>query len=96
MMRNNASLSSDQARWHVGKSRVHLATRPLLSQHDRPALIKTNNVERVLIDIEPNTTIAVVSIETWLWHPWPASIAGGAGGRPDHSINGRQNRAAWH
>jgi hypothetical protein len=52
MMRTNASLHADQARWHVGKSRVHLATRPLLPQHDRPALIKANNVERVLTNID--------------------------------------------
>jgi hypothetical protein len=52
MMRTDASLHADQARWHVGKSRVHLATRPLLPQHDRPALIKANNVERVLTNID--------------------------------------------
>jgi hypothetical protein len=52
MMRTNASLHADQARWHVGKSRIHLATRPLLPQHDRPALIKANNVERVLTNID--------------------------------------------
>jgi hypothetical protein len=52
MMRTNAGLHADQARWHVGKSRVHLATRPLLPQHDRPALIKANNMERVLTNID--------------------------------------------
>jgi hypothetical protein len=36
---------ADQARRHVGKSCAHLATRPLLPQHDRGALIKANNVE---------------------------------------------------
>ena len=34
------------------------------------------------------------SAETWraprLWRPWPASLAGGAGARPDHPINGHQ------
>ena len=32
------------------------------------------------------------NFETWrapcLWRPWSASIAGGAGARPDHSISG--------
>src|SRR5262249_31033687 len=30
----------------------HLATRPLLAQHDRTAPIETHNVERVLADID--------------------------------------------
>src|SRR6202050_3933143 len=52
MMRTNERFHSDQAGWHVVKSRVPLATRPLLPQHDRPALIKANNVERVLTNID--------------------------------------------
>jgi hypothetical protein len=35
--------------WQIA---LHLATRPLLPQHDRAALIKANNVERVLADID--------------------------------------------
>jgi len=45
MMRANAGFHADQARRHVRKSCFHLATRPLLTQHDRAALIKANNVE---------------------------------------------------
>jgi hypothetical protein len=45
MMRADAGLHADQARRHGGKPCFHLATRPLLTQHNRPALIKANNVE---------------------------------------------------
>jgi hypothetical protein len=45
MMRTNARLHADEARRHIGKPRFHLATRPLLTQHYRAALIKANNVE---------------------------------------------------
>ena len=45
MMRADAGFHADQARRHIGKSCVHLAPRPLLTQHDRAALIKANNVE---------------------------------------------------
>jgi hypothetical protein len=40
MMRADAGFHADQARRHVCKSCFHLATRPLLPQHDRAALIK--------------------------------------------------------
>jgi hypothetical protein len=33
----------------------YLATRPLLPQHDRAALIDTNNVKRVLANTAPTT-----------------------------------------
>jgi hypothetical protein len=52
MMRADAGLHADQARWQVGKSRLDLATRPLLPQHDATALILANDVERVLADID--------------------------------------------
>ena len=39
MMRANAGLHADQARRHVGKPSIDLATRPLLPQHDRAAAI---------------------------------------------------------
>ena len=45
VVRTDTSFHADQARRHVGKSCVHLATRPLLSQHDRAALIEANHVE---------------------------------------------------
>jgi len=45
-------LHADQAGWHIGKSCLHLATRPLLAQHNRTALIKADNMERVLADID--------------------------------------------
>jgi hypothetical protein len=52
VMRANASLHADQATRHAGKPRCYLATRPLLAQDDRTALIETHNVERVLADID--------------------------------------------
>jgi hypothetical protein len=52
MVRTNAGLHSDQARRQVGKARFHLATRPLLPKHDRTALIVTDNMKRVLADID--------------------------------------------
>jgi hypothetical protein len=45
MMRADAGFHSDQAPRHVGQTCLDLATRPLLPQHDRAALIKANNVE---------------------------------------------------
>jgi hypothetical protein len=52
MMRANARFHADQARRHVGKPCFHLATRPLLPQHNCTALIETNHVERVLANID--------------------------------------------
>jgi hypothetical protein len=52
MMRTDAGLHADQARRHVGKACGYLATRPLLMQHDRAALIVAHDVERVLTDID--------------------------------------------
>jgi hypothetical protein len=48
----NAGFHADQARRNVREPCFHLATRPLLAQHDRTALIETHNVERVLADID--------------------------------------------
>jgi hypothetical protein len=52
MMRTNTSLHADQARRHVGKPCLDLATRPFLTQLNCTALIETYNVERVLADID--------------------------------------------
>src|SRR5262245_51341205 len=51
-MRANTGFHANQARRNVRQPCFHLATRPLLPQHDRTALIETNNVERVLADID--------------------------------------------
>ena len=53
-MRADAGLHADQARRQVGKSRLDLAARPFLLQHDRAALIVPYDVERVLADIDSN------------------------------------------
>jgi hypothetical protein len=44
--------SPGDATGQVGKPCLNLATRPLLTQHDRTAPVQTNNVERVLADID--------------------------------------------
>src|SRR5580700_2519780 len=54
MMRSDAGLHPDQAPRHIGKTSLYLATRPLLSQHDRTAIIQGYNVERVLSNIDAN------------------------------------------
>jgi len=50
----DAGFHADQARRHIGEPRFHLATRPLLPQHDSAARIVTHDVERVLADIDPD------------------------------------------
>jgi hypothetical protein len=52
MMGADARLHADQARLHVGKPRFHLTARPFLPQHDCTTLIKADEVERVLADID--------------------------------------------
>jgi hypothetical protein len=52
MMCADAGLHANQARRQIGKSRLDLATRPFLPQHDDTALILANDVERVLADID--------------------------------------------
>jgi hypothetical protein len=54
MMRADAGLHADQARRHVGKAGLHLATRPFLTKYDGATLIATYDVERVLADIDTN------------------------------------------
>jgi hypothetical protein len=52
MMCANAGLHADQARRHVGEPRFNLAARPLLPQRNCAPVIETNDVERVLADID--------------------------------------------
>jgi hypothetical protein len=47
----DAGFHADQARRYIGEPRFHLATRPLLPQHDGAARIVAHDVERVLADI---------------------------------------------
>jgi hypothetical protein len=48
----DAGFHADQARRHIGEPRFHLATRPLLPQHDGAARIVAHDVERVSADID--------------------------------------------
>ena len=54
MMRSDAGLHPDQARRHIRKTSLYLVARPLLTQHDRTAIIESYNVERVLPNIDTN------------------------------------------
>ena len=42
----------DQATQYIGEPRFHLATRPLLPQHDGAARIVAHDVKRILPDID--------------------------------------------
>src|SRR6267143_1796804 len=48
----DASFHADQASRYIGEPRFHLATRPLLPQHDGAARIVAHDVERVLADVD--------------------------------------------
>jgi hypothetical protein len=52
VMRTNACLHADQTRRNIREPRLHLGSRPLLPQHDCAAFIETNDVERVLPDVD--------------------------------------------
>ena len=91
MMRADAGFHPDQARRHVGKARIYLATRPLLPQYNGTTLIVADDVERVLPDIDADHGDCALEL---LGHgvllvfdaPSQHPIAGGAGARPDHPI----------
>src|SRR5882672_11440033 len=48
----DAGFHADRAWRYIGEPRFHLATRPLLPQHDGAARILAHDVERVLADID--------------------------------------------
>jgi hypothetical protein len=52
VMRADACLHANSTRRQIGESGLHLATRPLLPQHDGSAPFLANDVERVLADID--------------------------------------------
>src|SRR5467141_4807007 len=93
----HAGFHADQTRRYMGEPRLHLATRPLLPQHDGAARIVAHDVERVCRYRCRSRRLRYWLSETWrapcLWRPLPASLAGGAGARPDHPINGHQDFA---
>src|SRR5258707_15563986 len=90
MVRTDTGLHADQAGWHVGKPRFHLATRPFLPQHDGATLIETDDVERVLADIDTDHGDHTVEFSSHgVLLSLNAScqlIADSAGARPDHPI----------
>ena len=54
------SRSSTAAYWQTNS--LYLATRPLLSQHDRTAIIQGYDVERVLSNIDANDGVAFCAV----------------------------------
>jgi hypothetical protein len=52
MMGTNAGLHADPVRTYAREPHVDLAACPLLTQHDRAALIEADNVERIVTDID--------------------------------------------
>jgi hypothetical protein len=52
VMRTNAFLHADQTRRNIREPRFHLGSRPLLPQHDCAAFIETDDMERVLPDVD--------------------------------------------
>ena len=59
MMRTDAGFHPNQARWHVGKACLDLATRPLLPQHDSTTLIVADNWNEFFPISMPITEIAL-------------------------------------
>ena len=92
VMGADAGCHADQARRYIGEPRFHLATRPLLPQHDGAARIVAHGVERVLADIDADhgdRSIGCLRHGVLLVCGAPCQlIAGGAGARPDHPISG--------
>src|SRR5262249_30793344 len=93
MMCADAGLHADQARRQVGEPGFHLATRPLLPQHQGSTAILADQMERVLADIDADDGDFATA---FLGHgvllcprcPSPAWPTGRAGARPDHRISG--------
>jgi hypothetical protein len=52
MVRADTGFHPNQTWCHIREPSFHLATRPLLPQYDRTALIETNDMERVLADVD--------------------------------------------
>src|SRR5262249_25589857 len=92
MMCTDTRLHADQARRHIGEPCFHLAPRPLMPEHDCTTIIETNDVERVLADIDTDHgghTDRFLSHGVLLSLSASVSLlADSAGARPDHPISG--------
>src|SRR5262245_17744896 len=97
MMSTDTGLHPHQAWRHIGKPCFHLTARPLLTQHNRTLSIVADDMERVLSNIYadhgnrghgPLRHRSAPRSDA----PWPASITGRAGARPDHPISGHSSR----
>src|SRR6516164_6248671 len=93
MMCADAGLHADQARRQVGEPGFHLATRPLLPQHQGSTAILADQMERVLADIDADdgdfaTEFLGHGVLLCLRCPSPVWPTGRAGARPDHPISG--------
>src|SRR6516225_7601499 len=93
MMCADAGLRADQARRQVGEPGFHLATRPLLPQHQSSTAILADQMERVLADIDADDGDFAIEflghgVLLCLRCPSPVWSTGRAGARPDHPISG--------
>ena len=89
MMRTDAGFHADQARRHIGKAGLDLATRPFLTQHNRATLIVAHDVERVLADIDTNhgnCSVLCLGHGVLLVLTPLASLSLRGGARPDHPL----------
>src|SRR5215831_7316462 len=88
MMCADAGLHADQARWQVGKSRLHLATRPFLPQHDCTTPLRRGTSSCRYRSDHRDCAIGLLRHGVLLVFaaPGSVSITGGTGARPDHPI----------
>src|SRR5215469_5238732 len=52
VMRTNTGFHANQARRHIGEPCFDLTSRPLLTQHNRASAIESDDVERVLSNVD--------------------------------------------
>src|SRR5258708_16227941 len=92
-MRADAGLHADPTRRQIGESGLHLATRPLLPQHNGTALILANDVERVLADIDAdyggrNVEVFFHGVLLVFCSPPPPPLLAGRGRGPARPLSG--------
>src|SRR5215475_8220369 len=91
-MRTNAGLHADQTRRQISQTGFDLAARPLLPQHNGATSIQTDDVERVLANIDADDGDRIAESlrhgVLLVWLPLASLPLGGEGARPDHPISG--------
>src|SRR5262245_11210075 len=67
VMRPDARLHADQARWNIGEPRIDLRARQLLTQNGRAFVVESDDMERVLADVDADRGDDV-SAGSRAWH----------------------------